>query len=91
VEIELEKIEEDPWVFQVTLLEDDTNLGEYVVSMSGEEYRRYAGSEEPGEVVQASLRFLLDREAPEMILDRFSLSQIEGFFPEYPSKLPSYL
>ncbi len=90
MEIALEQLEEEPWVYAVTLLEDDTNLGEYVVTMTGDEYRKYGGAEEPDEVVQASLRFLLDREAPEMILDRFTLAQIEGYFPEYPDKLPDY-
>ncbi len=77
-------------MYEVTLLEDDTNLGEYVVTMTGDEYRKYGGTEEPDEVIKASLLFLLDHEAPEMILDRFTLAQIERNFPEYPDKIANY-
>jgi len=90
MDIDLEIVTEDPWEYNAVLLEDDTNLGEYVVTMTGDEYRHYGGAEEPDEVVRAAFRFLLDREAPEMILDRFTLSTIEDHFPEFPDHLEDY-
>ena len=90
MDIELEKVSEEPWEYQVTLLEDDTNLGEYVVTMSGDEYRHYGGAEEPDDVIRASFRFLLDRESPEMILERFSVSKIEEYFSDFPDRLHDY-
>ena len=66
------------------------NLGEYVVTMSGDEYRRYSSTEEPDEVIRATFKFLLDQEDPEMIFERFSISTVEQHFPEYPDRLEDY-
>lgn len=38
-------------------------------------------------VVRESFRFLLEREPASSILPRFSLSEIERYFPEYPKEL----
>jgi hypothetical protein len=38
-------------------------------------------------VVRESFRFLLEREPASSILPRFSLSEIERYFPEYPTEL----
>jgi hypothetical protein len=38
-------------------------------------------------VVRESFRFLLERERATSILAQFSLSEISGYFPEYPSEL----
>lgn len=46
---------------------------------------------EPGALVEASFRFLLDREPKESILSRFDLSVIERYFPEYPVRIADYL
>ena len=90
MEIELEQLTEEPWEYHITLLEDDTNLGEYVMTMTSDEYHGYGGTEDPDDVVRATFRFLLDREDPEMILERFSISVIEKHFPEYSEKLVDY-
>ena len=39
------------------------------------------------EAVRASFEFLLERESPTSILRQFSLSDISGYFPEYPQEL----
>lgn len=90
MDIELELIEEDPWLYQATLLAEDTVVGEYTVTMSSDEYRDFGGSEEPDEVVRAVLRFLLDRESPEMILDRFTLTETSEHFPEFTEQIKNY-
>lgn len=45
----------------------------------------------PADLVEASFRFLLDRESKESILSRFELSVISRYFPEYRSELGTYL
>lgn len=45
----------------------------------------------PAAVVEASFRFLLDREPKESILGEFELGVIGRYFPEYESALSGYL
>ncbi|HEX6655224.1 MAG TPA: hypothetical protein VF153_03330 [Candidatus Limnocylindria bacterium] len=42
---------------------------------------------EPAETVEASFRFLLEREPRESILRSFELPAIGGYFPEYESEI----
>jgi hypothetical protein len=41
----------------------------------------------PGELVQASFDFLLEREAATSILPEFSLDVISRYFPSYPAEI----
>lgn len=57
-----------------------------------------SGDEAPGrpgvateELIEASFRFLLDREPQEAILRRFELGVISRYFPDYESRLGEYL
>ncbi len=45
----------------------------------------------PEKLIEASFRFLLDREPKESILRRFDLSVISRYFPEYPMRIADYL
>lgn len=90
MQIVVEQLQEEPWQFEVGLREVDENLGDYLVSMSEEEYAKYGQGAEPDDVIQATFRFLLEREEPEMILDRFCLQDIIEYFPEYPTQLANY-
>lgn len=45
----------------------------------------------PERLVEASFRFLLDREPKESIMSRFELGIISRYFPEYESRLGDYL
>jgi hypothetical protein len=90
MDIMIEQLEEEPWQFAVGLREVDENLGDYLVSMSEDEYAIFGQGAEPGEVIQATFRFLLEREEPEMIMDRFCLHDILKYFPEYPNQLANY-
>ena len=45
----------------------------------------------PAAIVRATIAFLLDREPPTSIMDRFDCSVVEGYFPEYETELPRYL
>lgn len=42
-------------------------------------------------VIEASFRFLLDRETKESILREFEISVISRYFPEYLSEIKTYL
>ena len=46
---------------------------------------------EPAAIVRATIAFLLDREPPTSIMERFDCSVVSRFFPEYEAELPRYL
>lgn len=91
MDIVVEQIEEEPWEFTVGLREDDENLGDYTITMDIEEYEKYGNEAEPAKVIKGTFLFLLDHEDPEMILDRFSLSQVEKYFPNYAQEVVEYI
>jgi hypothetical protein len=45
----------------------------------------------PEHLVDAAVRFLLDRETKESILQRFDVAVIGRYFPEFERALPKYL
>ena len=49
------------------------------------------GGHTPERLLEASFRFLLDREPKEAILSRFDVSVIARYFPEFERELPRYL
>ncbi len=58
----------------------------HVVRVSSEEIARFApGHDEPTNLVEQSFQFLLGREPKESILGRFRVSDIERYFPEFPT------
>jgi hypothetical protein len=60
----------------------------HVVSISRDELARYGGGD-VADLVRRSFEFLLEREPNTSILRRFALSDIERYFPEYPSVIRS--
>lgn len=48
---------------------------------------RYGGDAAPEALVEASFRFLLEREPKESILQVFDLPVIEQYFPEYAEQI----
>jgi len=52
---------------------------------------RFDDGRSPEELIEASFRFLLDREPKESILGRFGLGVISQYFPDYPSRIGDYL
>lgn len=63
----------------------------HIVTVRGRDVERYAEGCDARGLVEASFRFLLDRETKESILSEFDLSVIERFFPEYPRVIRSLL
>lgn len=54
------------------------------VTVPAADLERYGGDAGAEELLEASFRFLLEREPKEAILSRFEISVIERYFPEYP-------
>ncbi len=61
------------------------------VTVSAADLGRYGGGGSLEKLIEASFRFLLDREPKESILGQFDLSVISRYFPDYPSRIGDYL
>jgi hypothetical protein len=62
------------------------------VTVSAEDAARFARlGADPPHVVEAAMRFLLDREPKEAILGAFDIRVIRRYFPEFDDAFPGYL
>lgn len=68
-------------------VEEPGGTSSHLVRVPAEQAERYGGDVEETKLLEASFRFLLEREPKEAILSRFELSDIEGYFPEYPEEI----
>jgi hypothetical protein len=69
-------------------VKDGDEVVSHVVTLSGADYERLGGNyRSPEEFVEASFRFLLEREPRESILGTFDISQIGGYFPEFEAEI----
>ena len=57
------------------------------VTVSAAELVRYGSGASAEELLEASFRFLLEREPKEAILSRFEISVIESYFPGDPEEI----
>jgi hypothetical protein len=57
------------------------------VTLTPEDIARYAPGATPERLLEASFKFLLEREPASSILSRFALPVIERYFPEYPREI----
>ncbi len=76
--------------YRVTVTEGGSARA-HEVTTSGVDLDGLGGGAAPEKVIEASFRFLLDREPKESILRNFDLAVIGRYFPEYPSKIADYL
>lgn len=76
--------------FEVTI-DEGTSQSMHVVTASQKEADLLCDGCDTERLVEASVRFLLDRERKESIMNQFDLDVIARFFPEYPSKIADYL
>ena len=76
--------------FLVTISEGGSSTT-HEVSVDPSEAEKLAGGHDTARLVEASFRFLLEREPKESILPRFDLSVITRYFPDYPSRISDYL
>jgi hypothetical protein len=75
-------IRQDGSVYRVTV-SDSRSETTHEVAVWPSDIARYAPDATPEELLEASFRFLLEREPKEAILTRFELPVIERYFPEY--------
>lgn len=76
--------------FRVTVAEGGSSTS-HEVSVDPSDAATLGGGGDPARLVEASFRFLLEREPKESILSRFDLGVITRYFPEYPSRISEYL
>ena len=90
--IEVWRISEgDAIDFEVVVREGEGET-RHNVTMSREMCERLtAGKHAPERCLEATFRFLLDREPKESILRRFDVTVISRYFPEFERELPRYL
>jgi hypothetical protein len=73
-------------IYDVTV-EDGRGASHHEVTVWPSDVERYAPGASPEELLEASFRFLLEREPKESILRTFELPVIERYFPEYPARI----
>lgn len=88
VEVDVQRLESER--FGVTIVEDGSK-SVHEVTATKKEVDLLCSDCEPERVVEASIRFLLDREPKESIMSRFDLDVIATFFPDYPTAIHDYL
>jgi hypothetical protein len=77
------------WSCRVTV-SDTRGTTAHEVALSAAELTRYAPNDsDPERLVRDAFAFLLAREPKESILPRFTLSEIERYFPEFGRMIPS--
>lgn len=91
MEIDVEQSPENPDQYAVVIRHDDTIRSQHLVTLTSAELARYGHNSEPVPLLKGAFAFLLDREPPESILERFTVSDIEKYFPEFSSKITDYL
>lgn len=80
----------DPLIFAVIVREGEGET-RHEVTLSRKDLMRLAAEATPETLIRAAFRFLLDREPKEAILARFDVSVISRYFPEFETRLPTYL
>ena len=80
----------DPLEFEA-VVEERNGTSRHRVTLTRAEGARLGGGTAPERLVEASFRFLLEREPKEAILARFELKTIARYFPEFERELPKYL
>jgi hypothetical protein len=83
--IEVETIDKSN--FRVRVTEGPGETTHQVVVSPGDYTRLANGKIEPEELVRRSFEFLLEREPKESILNRFDLSVISLYFPEFEREI----
>jgi hypothetical protein len=77
--------------FQVTVVERDAKTS-HRVTLESRYYQSLTGGKiSPEELIRQSFAFLLKREPKESILERFDLSVISRYFPEYEREIKKRL
>ena len=90
--IEAKRINDgEPFEFEVVVREANGESRHHVTMDRKTCERLSGGGHTPERLLDASFRFLLDREPKESILRRFDITVISRYFPEFERELPHYL
>ncbi len=81
----------DPMRFEVVVSDAGGSSRHQVTARAADVARLAPPATRAEELVEASFRFLLDREPKESILGRFDLMVISRYFPDFEAKLSRYL
>lgn len=81
---------ESATTYQVTITEGHGSTTHLVTADPGD-VNRFGGGVAAEVLIEASFRFLLDREPKESIMGSFDLPVIARYFPEYPDRIGEYL
>ena len=76
--------------YRVTVTESRSS-STHEVTADPDHVARFGAGATPEKLIEASFRFLLDREPKESILSRFDLSIISRYFPDYEDRIGDYL
>lgn len=86
--IRIEPMADDVWLVEV---ESESRTEHRVRVTEAEAHRITHGSADTKQLLEASFRFLLEREPNTSILREFDLSVISRYFPEYEREIVRYL
>lgn len=73
------------------VIEEEGSSSAHLITATNKHVELLCGGCEPAHLVEASVRFLLDREPKESIMSQFDLDVIAGYFPEYATAMSDYL
>ncbi|HUG32911.1 MAG TPA: hypothetical protein VMM14_08460 [Acidimicrobiia bacterium] len=76
--------------FEVTI-DEGSSQSVHIVTATAKHVELLCDDCEPGHLVAASMRFLLDREPKEAIMNQFDLDRIATYFPDYATAIHEYL
>ncbi|MGI9610775.1 MAG: hypothetical protein ACR2NL_10830 [Acidimicrobiia bacterium] len=72
-------------------VEEASSATSHFVTVGEDLLGRHGQAASPEALIEASFRFLLEREPKESIMGRFDLTLISQYFPEYESEILDYL
>ncbi|MDQ6879433.1 MAG: hypothetical protein M3082_17405 [Candidatus Dormibacteraeota bacterium] len=75
------------WTCQVMIAEGGRPVSVHHVTVSTSDVEKLSPGSSVEELVKRSFEYLLEREPPQSILPRFSLQDIERYFPDYPATI----
>ena len=73
------------------IVRDGKGESRHVVTLERGTLDRLASGKKAEEIIEAAFKFLLDREPKEAILERFDVTVIARYFPEFEQELPRYI
>ena len=85
--IDVEELSDDEWL--VTVRSKTTT--QHRVRVTGHDVQRFGSGATVAQLLEASFRFLLEREPNTSILREFELPVIGRYFPEYEREIGHYL